>query len=79
MAYETLLLEIDNHIATLTLNRPKVLNALNIQLIGELDTALDDLRDNSDVRAILITGAGEKAFAAGADIQELADSVRNHG
>jgi enoyl-CoA hydratase len=72
MAYETLLLEIENQIATLTLNRPKVLNALNDQLFRELDSALDSLRDNPEVRVILITGAGEKAFAAGADIQELA-------
>ena len=72
MAYETLLVEIENHVATLILNRPKVLNALNDQLFRELDSALDELRDHPDVRAILITGAGEKAFAAGADIQELA-------
>lgn len=71
MTYETLLVEIEDHVATLTLNRPKVLNALNGQLLRELDAALDELRDNHEVRAILITGAGEKAFAAGADIQEL--------
>ena len=79
MAYETLLLEIDNHIATLTLNRPKVLNALNIQLIGELDAALEELRANDDVLAVLLTGAGEKAFAAGADIQELATLTAAEG
>jgi enoyl-CoA hydratase len=79
MTYETLLVEIENHIATLTLNRPKVLNALNDQLFRELDAALDTLRDNHEVRAILITGAGEKAFAAGADIQELASVTADEG
>lgn len=79
MAYETLLVEIQNHIATLTLNRPKVLNALNAQLFRELDSALDTLRDHPEVRAILITGAGEKAFAAGADIQELASVTASEG
>lgn len=79
MPYETLLVEIENHIATLTLNRPKVLNALNGQLLRELDAALDELRDNNDVRAVLITGAGEKAFAAGADIQELATLTAAEG
>lgn len=79
MPYETLLVEIENHIATLTLNRPKVLNALNGQLLRELDAALDELRDNNDVRAVLITGAGEKAFAAGADIQELSTLTAAEG
>ena len=72
MAYETVLLAIENRVATLTLNRPKVLNALNGQLVGELESVLDELKRNDEVRTILITGAGEKAFAAGADIQELA-------
>jgi enoyl-CoA hydratase len=72
MPYETLLLEIQDHVATLTLNRPKVLNALNSQLFGELDAALDVLAADAAIGAVLLTGAGEKAFAAGADIQELA-------
>lgn len=79
MAYENLLVEIENHVATLTLNRPKVLNALNDQLFRELDAALEELRDHPEVRAILITGAGEKAFAAGADIQELATVTAAEG
>lgn len=72
MQYENLLLEISDGVAVLTLNRPKVLNALNAALLGELDTTLDDLGADSSVRAVILTGAGEKAFAAGADIQELA-------
>jgi enoyl-CoA hydratase len=55
-----------------TLNRPKVLNALNRATLGELDAVFEELAANDGVRAVLLTGAGEKAFAAGADIQELA-------
>jgi enoyl-CoA hydratase len=55
----------------ITLNRPNVLNALNAQLLGELSLALVEFERNPDVRSIIITGAGEKAFAAGADIGEL--------
>jgi len=72
MAYENILLEINDSIATITLNRPKVLNALNQALLIELGTAVDEIAANDSVRVVLLTGAGEKAFAAGADIQELA-------
>lgn len=72
MQYENLLLEISDGIAVLTLNRPKILNALNAALLSELDAALDTLATDDSVRAVILTGAGEKAFAAGADIQELA-------
>lgn len=72
MSYETLIVESAGPIATLTLNRPRVLNALNAQLFAELDHALDALVSDPAVRVLLLTGAGEKAFAAGADIQELA-------
>jgi len=71
MRFETLLYEIQNHVATVTLNRPKVLNALNAQVFDELEDIFTDMDRNQSVRAILITGAGEKAFAAGADINEL--------
>jgi len=72
MSYENILVEIREPIAVLTLNRPKVLNALNAATFHELDKALAELIANPAVRAILLTGSGEKAFAAGADIQELA-------
>jgi enoyl-CoA hydratase len=72
MSYENILVEIRESIAVLTLNRPKVLNALNGATFRELNTALGELVTNSAIRAILLTGSGEKAFAAGADIQELA-------
>jgi enoyl-CoA hydratase len=72
MSYENILLEVREPVAVLTLNRPKILNALNAATLGELGAALEELVANPAVRAILLTGAGEKAFAAGADIQELA-------
>jgi enoyl-CoA hydratase len=72
MSYENILVEIREPIAVLTLNRPKVLNALNAATFHELNKALAELIANPAVRAILLTGSGEKAFAAGADIQELA-------
>jgi enoyl-CoA hydratase len=72
MSYENILVEIREPIAVVTLNRPKVLNALNAATFRELGAALGELVANSAVRAILLTGSGEKAFAAGADIQELA-------
>lgn len=71
-SYETLLLEVDdNGIATLTINRPDKLNALNKQVLDELDKAIDAVKENYKIRALVITGAGEKAFVAGADIKEL--------
>jgi enoyl-CoA hydratase len=72
MQYEHILVEVSDAIAVVTLNRPKVLNALNVALLRELDAALDALGADDAVRAVIITGAGEKAFAAGADISELA-------
>jgi len=73
MAYETLLYEATDGIATITLNRPQVLNALNRKLIGELEAAFLKARDDASIKVIILTGAGDKAFAAGADIAELAE------
>ena len=69
MSYENILVERDGAIATLTVNRPKSLNALNSQTLRDLTQAIRDLGDS--VRAIILTGAGEKAFVAGADIAEM--------
>jgi enoyl-CoA hydratase len=71
MTYENLLYEVRNGISTITVNRPKVLNALNRATIAELHSAFVAARDDEAVRVIIITGAGEKAFIAGADISEL--------
>jgi enoyl-CoA hydratase len=72
MAFDNLLLERDGAIAIVTINRPKVLNALNSQTLDELRRAALDLKQDASARAIVITGAGDKSFVAGADINELA-------
>src|SRR5207245_5775754 len=72
MAFDNLLLERDGRVATITINRPKVLNALNAPTLDELRRAVLDLKGDAGVRAIVLTGAGDKAFVAGADINELA-------
>ena len=72
MDYETLLCEVLDQVATVTLSRPRVLHALNTQVFDELEAVFQILAANSAVRVILLTGSGEKAFAAGADINELA-------
>src|ERR1700761_7430375 len=70
------LIEIDHGIALLTLNRPDKLNALNYDLIDGLMARLDAIEIEADIRAIILTGAGERAFSAGADISEFSGSVR---
>ena len=70
-SFEHILVEREGPVATIVLNRPNVLNALNARLLRELSSALRELERSDDVRAIVVTGAGEKAFAAGADIGEL--------
>jgi len=72
MTFDNLLLERDGAIAIVTLNRPKVLNALNHQTLAELATCMAGLKADASVRAIVLTGSGEKSFVAGADINELA-------
>ena len=72
MSFENILFEIREPLAVITLNRPKVLNALNQATFTELETVFTEIAATESIRAILLTGAGEKAFAAGADIQELA-------
>jgi enoyl-CoA hydratase len=72
MAYSNILLDTKDQVLTITINRPDQLNALNKQTIEELNKALSLADVNSDVRVIIITGSGEKAFVAGADIKEFA-------
>ena len=71
MNYDNLLVEIRERIATVTINRPQVLNALNVQTVDELDHCWQALQQNPDVGVVIITGSGEKAFIAGADIKEM--------
>jgi enoyl-CoA hydratase len=72
MAYENIIFEIKEGIATVTFNRPKALNALNAALLAELSKALDEIAADEDIRVLVLTGAGDKSFVAGADITELA-------
>jgi enoyl-CoA hydratase len=75
MSYETITLERRGAVAVLTINRPDKLNALNKQVHAEAVAALDELRRDESVRVLVLTGAGEKAFVAGADIREFADQT----
>ena len=68
MAYEQLLYDVSDGVATVTLNRPEQRNALSNQMLGELVDAMERARDDADVRAVVLTGAGEKVFCAGADL-----------
>ncbi|MEG0360686.1 MAG: enoyl-CoA hydratase-related protein [Longicatena sp.] len=70
---ETILLNTEGHVATITINRPKALNALSTQVLTELNEALDSVQANNDVYALIITGSGDKSFVAGADIAEMKD------
>ena len=71
--YQNILVDRDENVGIVTLNRPNALNALNFQLVGEVAEALMEFERDESIRCIVITGAGEKAFAAGADIKEMAD------
>jgi enoyl-CoA hydratase/carnithine racemase len=82
MSYQAISMEKTDRVAVITLNRPKVLNALNLQLMRELDSTLSELEQDEGVGAIVVTGAGERAFSAGADIhedRELSPEEREEG
>src|SRR5437762_295389 len=69
--YSTLIFEKDNRIATITINRPDKLNALNRTVLDELSNAIDEVEKDKEILSAIITGAGPKAFVAGADISEF--------
>jgi enoyl-CoA hydratase len=73
MSYKTILLAIEENIATVTINRPEKLNALNAHVMSDLDIVFDELKTNEQIYVVIITGNGEKAFVAGADIKELSN------
>lgn len=79
MEFENILVTSDNGIATITINRPTKLNALNKSTIEELGAAFTSLNNEKTVKAIILTGAGEKAFVAGADISEFASFSEEQG
>src|SRR3954471_21145068 len=79
MAFDHLLLERDGAVATITINRPKVLNALNSATIDELRRAILELKADTAIRSAILTGAGEKSVVAGADINELAVQTPTSG
>lgn len=71
MSFETLLAQLENGIYTITINRPDKLNALNKKVFEEINLAMDEVERNADIKSVLITGSGPKAFVAGADISEF--------
>jgi enoyl-CoA hydratase len=73
MPHEFILLSVENAVATVTINRPKALNAMNSQTLRELEETLLALGQDSSVRAVILTGAGERSFVAGGDISEMAE------
>ncbi|MBE6063404.1 MAG: short-chain-enoyl-CoA hydratase [Clostridium butyricum] len=79
MELENVILEKEGHLAVVTINRPKALNALNSKTLKDLDTVLDDLEKDNNIYAVILTGAGEKSFVAGADISEMKDLNEEQG
>lgn len=79
MAYDNLIYDVSDGIATVTFNRPKALNALNRELLNEFTAALEQTAADPAVRVLVLTGAGEKAFVAGADISEMQDFTADEG
>ena len=79
MSYNNIISEEHNGITTITINRPKKLNALNLETIKELHDAFDDANQDRNTKVIIVTGSGEKAFVAGADISEFANFDVNEG
>ena len=68
---KTVLLEVKNGIGYITINRPEALNALSSQVLADLNEVLDQVEKSEEIRVVIVTGAGEKAFVAGADIKEM--------
>ena len=77
--YTTLLTDLTDHILTITINRPDKLNALNAKVISELGEAVSEIYENKEIKSAIITGAGRKAFVAGADISEFQGLSRDQG
>ena len=79
MELKNIVLEKEGHLAIVTINRPKALNALNSETLKDLDIVLEDLEKDSNIYCVILTGSGEKAFVAGADISEMKDLSEEEG
>ncbi|MBS5939375.1 short-chain-enoyl-CoA hydratase [Clostridium sartagoforme] len=79
MELKNIILEKSEHLAIVTINRPKALNALNSETLKDLDVVLDDLEKDNNIYCVILTGSGEKAFVAGADISEMKDLSEEEG
>ena len=79
MMYEHLLMETKEQVAVVTINNPKSLNALNSATLAELNACLAEIEKSKDIRVVIITGAGAKAFVAGADISEMVNATAAEG
>lgn len=79
MELKNIILEKSEHLAIVTINRPKALNALNSDTLKDLDVVLDDLEKDNNIYCVILTGSGEKAFVAGADISEMKDLSEEEG
>ena len=79
MELKNVLLEKEEHLAIVTINRPKALNALNSETLKDLDIVLEDLEKDNNIYCVILTGSGEKAFVAGADISEMKDLSEEEG
>ena len=77
--YTTILTSLDNHIFTITINRPDKLNALNKAVFADLNVALDEVYFNNEIKSVIVTGSGAKAFVAGADISEFSGLSKEEG
>ena len=77
--YQTLLTDLQHGLFTVTVNRPDKMNALNRDVMSDLDAVINEIESNSDIKGIIITGAGQKAFVAGADISEFVGLDKNEG
>lgn len=77
--YNTLVNNLENGIFTITINRPDKMNALNQEVMNDLDKVMDEVYNNTDIRSVIITGSGNKAFVAGADISEFSNLSQQQG
>ena len=79
MEYKTIIFQVEEPLAILTFNRPKALNAISTELLNEFSNILDEISANEAIRVLILTGSGEKAFVAGADINEFASLDSTNG